>query len=328
MNYEHKYKKYKQKYFELKNNLYAGGTELDKLNNLDDKYSNGVDQIIDFQKKMNKFYAGPMTSLLDHILKKIDITNLESELKTDVPQDNRFIKFINKLFEKVTGTEIFTPFEYISLFNQPYNNILTLIFNKSKYKDCEVTDFMEFNKVRIMDCPNKKLVRGSCSDPGFFDESSIDEFEDINMLNLFESVNEYMKDKLQLKIVVGATQDSEMKEYVSNGLILYITPADGFINISKAIEKLKKNEIINNSLKIKDSFPLGTSKPLTIKILNIIININKSGKSVTLINKMCGSCFRSFYYLKKNGITYEVNPAQGLNNDDTIGIQTCFAYQR
>jgi hypothetical protein len=324
MNYEQKYKKYKQKYFELKNNLFGGDTELDKLDFSYD--SNLLDSYIMIKIGSNIINTDPMNYLFKLMFKQksIDIKKLIGELEKDIPQDKKFILLVNKLFSKLFDRNI-SPLVYINEFiDDDLKSILTLILNKSKYRDCTVDDFMKFDKDRIEFCPNKKLVRGSCSVPGFFDKSSIDEYADINMKKLFETVKTYMVDKSELKIVVGATEDLEMKESVSNGLILYITPIISFIDINDAIKKLNNRTIINNSLKINTEFPLGTSKPLTIEILDIIINIKKSGKIVRLINKMCGSCFRSFYYLKNNGIIYEVNPDQGLTNDDTPQIRRCF----
>lgn len=46
-----------------------------------------------------------------------------------------------------------------------------------------------------------------------------------------------------------------------------------------------------------------------------------------MINKMCGTCHRSLYYLVKNAsknFTYEVSPEQTTNTSDTDDIKKCF----
>jgi hypothetical protein len=305
IDYISKYLKYKNKYLRLKLQN-GGGTEWDKLTSVPLNFT-----IININGRHNSDH---FVSLLKSLFrdKKINIDKLILELNEENTMPI-FAKKILVILEKIALYYNNIIQKYIdNIHIENIKKILEKIVNLSDLKECNVVDFMTKDMEFTMRCPNQSLVKGSCSQPDFFNKEVLapKEGEYIKILELFERVKNYMINKNELIIVVGADKESEMTEVTSDGIILYITPIPQFMDIDVAIDNLKNNKVVNNKLKINNYFPLGIGTSDIQKILDIIVSIKRDGKNVKLVNKICGTCFRSFYYLKNNNISYVVDPAQ------------------
>jgi hypothetical protein len=172
-------------------------------------------------------------------------------------------------------------------------------------EQCTIDEFMTGEK-NLNDCNNKHLVEGSCGVPYFFKDG----FTNINK----ESKNQLLKIleaakilKVNIEFILGAIGQIEfVSEKMEHGWVsLYIDPAN-----------------VDNKQNIQIYFPLSLKDK---DLLDEIIEFAKHRK-VHILNKMCGTCFPSFYYLVKNSdnISYNVNPDQGLNETDSPDIRKCF----
>jgi hypothetical protein len=306
--YKNKYLKYKQKYLGLKNNLIGGNW--DKLNKLD--------VLIFFNKRTEYSYQFIGSSSFKTICKRleINITDLITDLKkTDQPLPEFVTKFRTLISNNVPYSVAINNF--ISSDESSDVAELFKIIIEGISRKCEVTDFMvTLNKDDIQKCSNKELVKGSCGEPAFFDNiESKENDNDTILLSYFKIIHKYIKErnKSNLIIVLGADKYSEITETTTNSVILYITPNPKWI----------KELVLSDKIYLNAFFPLAINTPTIKNILEEIININKICK-VKIINKMCGTCFRSLYYLVRNKIDYEVNPDQGFTSADTAAIRSCF----
>jgi hypothetical protein len=90
-------------------------------------------------------------------------------------------------------------------------------------------------------------------------------------------------------------------------------------------------EVLIGPYYIKVFFPLNIESSNKY-VLDKIFQMTNKFKFI-IINKICGSCFRSLYYLVQNStkdrLTYQVNPGQGLSTvDDTYDIKSCWEQTR
>ena len=172
-------------------------------------------------------------------------------------------------------------------------------------EQCTIDEFMT-GKKKMNDCNNKHLVEGSCGEPYFFKDGfeNINEESKIKLLKILEAAKIL---KVNIEFILGASKKNEfLSEKMEHGWIsLYIDPAN-----------------VDNKKNIRISFPLSLKDK---DLLDKIIEFAKHHK-VHILNKMCGTCFPSFYYLVKNSdnISYNVNPDQGLNETDSPDIKECF----
>jgi hypothetical protein len=186
---------------------------------------------------------------------------------------------------------------------------------KSKYlnlkngggKQCTIAELMQAKEEG--ECNNETEVAGSCGEPSWKDGYSFHIGEnDYN--TIIEALNNIPESIQNIEIILGSRKTGNDKN------IYYLT-IDPIMII--------QNSGFDNIKHIKSNFPLRIDGKFDIDILNKIINFSKS-KKVKIINKMCGTCHRSLYYLVKNGIDYEVSPEQGLGVADTEDIKKCFRY--
>lgn len=207
---------------------------------------------------------------------------------------------------------------------------------KGGAKDCTIEELMNSLDDKLKDCNNLTRVQGSCSEPHFFKSN-----EDISMeikekwiklLNLLENKIKLDKDIKNLDFILGATTNftSDFENNITNekrDVQIYFDPINKnkyieFGNIYKIIEE--KDKIINEKFNILMEFPLSHNFPNSLEVLNKIISL-KEIVNIRITNRICGSCFRSLYYLKKNGINYIVNPEQKLSDIlDSREIRECF----
>jgi hypothetical protein len=198
-------------------------------------------------------------------------------------------------------------------------------------KYCSIDEMMTISKEEFNKCDNNNLVIGSCGDPSF--KNNINDSKDYsNIKKLFEEIKKYIIkiNITDIVIIVGAIYQQELQ--FPNGkssLNIFITPTSDFKTVEQTIEKLNKTD--DNSIRnlyVNAEFPLAVNDKIK-EILDIIIDIHFNHSKVFLINKLCGDCFRSFYYLRKNsgdGIGYDVSPLQSTDKRDTDEIKSCFKY--
>jgi hypothetical protein len=171
------------------------------------------------------------------------------------------------------------------------------------------------------ECKNVTKVVGSCSHPTFKQgkESIITDPEKEQLLQIFSFFDEKVQ---EIHIILGATTNfkTDFKINNDNYVCLFFDPnSTGYTD---TIDKIKFPE--NRDFKFKLSFPLNFTDPNSKEVLDKLIEIKNKGKKIYLTNRMCGTCFPSFYYLVKNGIEYKVAPEQGIDKEDTKEIQECF----
>ena len=324
-----KYLKYKNKYLSLKK-IKGGASEWDKLSS----------SIAGFSGKMifvqHAAYIGYndhvkfiMPAHLNTLIKKfkIDIDKLLTELEEDpIPESAQMLQ--KKIFSNMPK-DININEQIDKIPDEHIKKIFQILIEKKT--NCTVEQYMNLPSDEVFLCQNRQLVKGSCSEPGFFEklEAKPGKYKSLN--DLFSLVKDKMEYKDQLTIILGASKypDEFNIKGDSRTLVLYITASivhKSFITLDEAIKKLSEPEPIN-VLMISTEFPLEKPDNEILLIIKTLDEIKKSGKNVKIINKICGSCFRTFYHLvKKVGIDYEVSPYQGLDSADTPAIQNCFRY--
>lgn len=186
---------------------------------------------------------------------------------------------------------------------------------KSKYlnlkygsgKVCKIQEL--FDAKDESECNNNLEVVGSCAEPSWKDgytfNISEDDFNKIN--NTIENIP---KDFQKIIIILGSRN------------IGHILPNTYYITIDPAM--INQSDTINIK-NLNAYFPLRIDGEFDKKVLDIIL---KNKNKIKIINKMCGTCHRSLYYLVQNGVEYEVLPEQGLGILDTIDVQKCFDYTK
>ena len=205
-------------------------------------------------------------------------------------------------------------------------------------KYCSIDEMMKMTITDFNKCDNKNLVIGSCGYPSFINNIN-DSKHYTDIKNLFEEIKKYII-KINITdivitdivIIVGAVYSEELNfPNRKSSLNIYITPIEtsNFKTVVQTIEKLNKtNDNSIRNLYVNAEFPLAINDKIK-EILDLIIDINFNYSKVFLINKLCGDCFRSFYYLRANSlgdIGYDVSPNQGTDIRDTDAIKSCFVH--
>lgn len=128
-----------------------------------------------------------------------------------------------------------------------------------------------------------------------------------------------------LTIILGSCKSESGK---NDNYTLNISPIGGHIN--KLNDSNLEDNIIKsielNILNLYGYFPLSTGINSN-KVLDKIIELSKNKFKIKIINRICGSCFRSLRYLiaKSDNIKYIVDPEQGLDKImDSDEIRKCF----
>jgi hypothetical protein len=330
-NYKKLYFKYKIKYINLKKQI-GSGTELDKI-----KTEKTIIPLFNFfhnaiKDKIKGIRANP-EQIINTIRKQynddelIRELNLIDNISIDDINENPNLKQIEKIF-----TNIFDSMTTVPTIDINYlPNGIKLLLKKMNVdgfiekRTCTVHEFMTKDGVEKI-CNNPTLVKGSCGEPAFFNElynETRNNAKIIELLNLIES--KYEQDT-NIKIILGSHEQSVN----TTSFELYFNEITGYENINTVISKITNSSLIKPYY-IETYFPTniqGTNK----MVLDKILEMTKKFK-FKIINKICGSCFRSLYYLVQNStndrLKYEVNPLQGLSNQsDSSDIRTCWEYSR
>ena len=330
MDYKLKYLKYKNKYLNLKNQIGGDHPNIDKFiinlkRVLGPLLNSGQKYFTQTQFHISTLMM--LCQLLTHEL-LYEITNLPQD--DNILEINPIIKKFKEIIEFSDETLIQSR---LSTCKGPAIEIINRLCNtKFVYMHaCDIDEFMR-SDIDLSQCTNKELVRGSCGDPSFFNTvKGINTYntEIIKILELIETKLE--KDKT-IAFIIGPVYKFETygdinlyfnnckNEFYKNG----IPKCDKFREIPDIIVDISNNPL-QTEYKIKAFFPLNQTNTNKY-VLDFIIYLTEKYK-IILINKMCGSCFRSFYYLTNNcekNFTYIVNPEQSLSDDDTTDIRECF----
>jgi hypothetical protein len=181
------------------------------------------------------------------------------------------------------------------------------------------------------ECKNVTKVVGSCGEPSFKEgkKSKINDIEKEKLLHIF---NLFYGKVEEIHIILGANPNfkSDFRIVKDNYVCLFFDPNGRDDIYSDTTEKINFPQI--KEFKFKLPFPLNFTDTNSKEILDKIIEIHNKGINVYITNRICGTCFPSFYYLVKNGIQYKVAPEQGLddilknsiNPQDTEEIKDCF----
>jgi hypothetical protein len=126
-----------------------------------------------------------------------------------------------------------------------------------------------------------------------------------SIFNLLTEVSKKLEPGQSIGIILGALRDDEFRYTYDVNLyfnmcvdLSWQNPnCDTFENIDKILEEIRSGSQLNKDYRIDAFFPL-TTHPTHIKLLDLILELTTRFK-IALVNSMCGTCFGSFYYLKK-----------------------------
>lgn len=308
MDYNNKYLKYKSKYLNLKNLLRGGGkyTQIIKMVCQELTKKNKISDLI-----LNNFLVKQDFKIEDY---EEDLTKLKTVLKKEtIISNSRTKKDIT--FE-----------DYLRLQNENISEDILNFFEIKQVKRCTIEELMTLTNFKE-ECSLLTDVTGSCGDPTFIgtnsDITEVYKNQWIDLLNLIDLKLDGLK---YIDFVIGATEKNYSaftdKEKI---LTLCICPIASYEKFDVVITDIKsKDSLLDKIYKIEFEFPLSHNFPNSKIVLKKIIDLHKK-VPVRITNRMCGTCFRSMYYLVQNGISYIVDPEQGLDkNLDTTEIRKCF----
>lgn len=324
MNYLEKYLEYKKKYIDLKK-----------------QHGSGIhsDKIIEALNKINPLIIKNMvnlsrdkSSMAVKMLQKIFDKNISPFLNKviDDPEklnesDKELLRNNNNMKEIINSMgRVFDNPGFKIEQNSPLVLLYYKLTNKVIKRSCNVHDFMTIeNPGKI--CNNPTLVQGSCSEPEFFKNINVINDNNDKIIKFLDYITKININKKPIYIILGSRNiDSKYKHNIN--ITFDAARNDNAHDIDYYLKLCEKNEC--NDIKyfhIDNKFPLNTAGS-NINVLKKILEMTDSFQ-VNLINKMCGTCHRSLYYLVQNAtqnFTYQVNPEQGTSVADTIDIKNCF----
>jgi hypothetical protein len=313
-------KRYRYIGFNIKYQQIGGGSELLKMDSTLSKYI--LNKLINQTKKGSIPYSDirAFEASLTQFYRQFNDVELSKEIETFDPPASLSggLQLYSNLFNKDThGIDI----SFVTI-PEVHKKLIEKLNITSK-RSCSVEEFMEQPKDFIdVTCNNRELVKGSCGDPNFFLSigSQINNADEI--ITFLELLQKLYPLKTKLIIVLG----SHNFPYVGNdsSICLYFNNIEGYIPINKYIDEMREG-ITDHTYLIKSFFPLETFGE-DKKVLDKISELNEH-YAITIYNRICGSCFRSLYYLVNNprgSMMYIVNPEQTLGVHDTPEIINCF----
>lgn len=349
MDFKSKYLKYKNKYLSLKKMIGGGPIEVlleryktvpsaGRTIKIDASYLqflNSIDTILELNPSLKSKITMWLIGNKDNKV-ILNASGQSSEIHNGMILKNyvieKFHRPDSKFMERMrTNVFMFPPSEYPTGYVLKDNCTIEEVMSKpnEELENCR--------QVNVMD------VNGSCLHPSFLETNQYDITDEIKTqwLNVLGVIENKIADVAGKKIifVIGgtATKNDNTKPENAGTLILYINPCnivgvkpmelysyDDYKNYDEVIVKLREGSLANKVLFWRTQFPLSYNKPNSLQVIEKIRSVlyNK----IKIINRMCGTCQRSFYFLVKNArATYIVDPEQGLYWPDSENIQKCFA---
>lgn len=308
------------------------------------KQRGGEDQCDNFERQMKQ-----LKMLIDRKIKAVPTDSIRFLLSSDIDLSKCSEKHFTELKDKLSGYPILYVksgktykfnddsldllFQEKNLSNAPDSFYEFFGLQNRKKRACSIEELMTLMNPEET-CLQKNLskVKGSCSEPSFFYKQN--DFSDDTKrkyIALFDAIEAKLLVESNPKyfdLVLGSTtkNNSDFRD-LENSYTLAITPIEGFkYSIDDILSIITSTDSLKNKVHaLKDSFPLHYNKrPNNKAILDRVIEMYQKGIKVRITNRVCGSCFPSFYYLVKNGIEYLVSPEQGLHKDNTAEIRECF----
>jgi hypothetical protein len=218
---------------------------------------------------------------------------------------------------------------------------------------CSIPEMMTMSKDDLEKCRQIDLnhVIGSCKEPGFIDNNiDIDVDTKNKWLEMLSIINRNigtLNPSKKITIIIGAYFDKsyftnlpEPSTYIdSESFTLFVNPKslrdpgasaeqrgtarelsyNDFLTCKLELER--SASLVNKQIYWKTYFPLSHNFENSLLVLNKLLEIKDR---LRIVNRMCGSCHRSLYYLVNNGVEYIVEPEQGLSHADTEEITRCF----
>ena len=315
MNYYEKYLKYKQKYNNLKKQ-YGSGTELQKIKTplfRAHVISMSQSSIGDITIANFKILRGRFT-LLNEMFNNAELEKELNELSEEQSAELQKNENINKL--KEIYIQIGEKFE-LPIINSGLKKLLNIVDVVEK-KTCSVKEFMTLEEPSKI-CNNKTLVIGSCGDPAFFPNIHTINKDNDKIVEFFDLLTKANVDNKKVNIILG--ERSVEKDNIN---VTFDFDTSGK-EIDLYIKELKCG-ISKSIYHLNCLFPLNADESNRL-VLDKVLEMTKKFE-VEIINKMCGTCHRSLYYLVQNGndnLSYSVNPKQKINPlTDTEEIIKCF----
>lgn len=326
MDYHRKYLKYKEKYFNLKNQ-HGSGTELVNIETnriIRGLFGRTVDLIFNSSRGMDpKVPRSEILSKFNHLKKLYNDDVLLEELKIlnyeelTVLLKNENINLIKNFLHDCVDKNIVNDTNIHDVIG---TGLLKLVNSDLILKKvCSSKELMTVPDPAI--CNNPTLVTGSCAVPSFFQSIHNINYNNEKIIEFFDLLSKNNTRHKNIVITLGSRMTIDGSSHIN---ITFNEGREEGKELDYYIRKLRDGEL-QNIYHINNYFPLntdGSNKDVLDKILAMTAH-----SKISIINKICGSCFRSFYYLVQNATTnfdYSVNPEQGLGIQDSAEIQNCF----
>ena len=129
-----------------------------------------------------------------------------------------------------------------------------------------------------------------------------------------------------IDFIIGFTTDLKPGfENTKDTLIILINNIMPTGSSNTKLNKIEKMTNFNNKkIFFYIDFPLSHNFPNSLEVINKLFELNDIVK-IRITNKICGTCFRSFYYMvREKNIKYSIKPEQGSNVDSDT--KSCFEY--
>jgi hypothetical protein len=338
MDYQKKIKKYRIKIMQ-----FGGESELEKFDNHKaiPIFIGQIEKLLSSSGFGKQFFEDKSISILKNISKLFSMDKLYSELNTKEIEINSLDKTKNLYLLYRLFSDIIAKYPSFNL--EKLDDYLIIILNKMNIKikikkHCTINEMMTLQEDINNICYPEDLnrVKGSCGYPSFIDEQKIENDNNDKIIELFDYISRLLPENSTIGICVGAVQNPIRDKYNINlnfNLNATYTNIETILdniktnldNIKTNLDNIKTNEKLEKNYYIKNYFPTNQFGS-NIKVLDKLLELTNKFK-IYFTNKMCGSCFRSFWYLTKNAkqnFEYNVDPEQTLGVQDTPEIRSCF----
>jgi hypothetical protein len=322
MDYQKKIKKYRIKIMQ-----FGGESELEKFDNHKaiPIFIGQIKKLLSSSSGFEKQFEEQSNAILKNISKLVNTDQLYSELNTKEIEINSLDTKKNLYLLYILFLDIVAKYPSFDL--EKLDDYLIIILNKMNIKikkHCTINEMMtlqeDINNICYPENLNK--VKGSCGHPSFIEEQKTENHNNDKIIELFDYISRLLPPDSTIGICVGAHTHPIRDKYNIN---LNFNLIDTYTNIETILDNIKTNEKLEKNYYIKNYFPTNQFGS-NIKVLDKLLELTNKFK-IYFTNKMCGSCFRSFWYLTKNAkqnFEYNVDPEQKLGKLDTLEIIRCF----